>query len=96
MVKRYDAGLLNDYGGGNVEWWQDYIRAEVERCNDHYEADYAALAEENRRLRDASHKLAMYVLQSELYSKGKPDYVEAVDNVLAITQIARREAGRDE
>jgi hypothetical protein len=29
----YDAGLLNDFGGGNVEWWQDYIRAEIARAN---------------------------------------------------------------
>jgi hypothetical protein len=32
----YDAGLLNDWGGGNVDWWQDYIRSEVERCNDYW------------------------------------------------------------
>ena len=32
----YDSGLLNDYGRGNVQWWQDYIRAEVARCNDHW------------------------------------------------------------
>ena len=30
----YDAGLLNDFGGGNVEWWQDYLRAEIERANE--------------------------------------------------------------
>lgn len=30
----YDAGLLNDFGGGNVEWWQDYIRAEIGRANE--------------------------------------------------------------
>jgi hypothetical protein len=34
----YDAGLLNDWGGGNVEWWQDYIRAEIGRTNDHWRA----------------------------------------------------------
>jgi len=32
----YDSGYLNDYGGGNVGWWKDYIRAEVGRCNDHW------------------------------------------------------------
>jgi hypothetical protein len=53
MVKRYDAGLLSDYGGGNVEWWQDYLCAEIERCNDHWESDYTNLAEENRRLMEA-------------------------------------------
>lgn len=32
----YDPGLLNDYGGGNVGWWMDYIRHEVNRCNDYW------------------------------------------------------------
>ena len=32
----YDAGLLSDFGGGNVEWWQDYLRAELERANSHW------------------------------------------------------------
>lgn len=32
----YDPGLLNDYGGGNVEWWRDYIRCEINRCNEHW------------------------------------------------------------
>ena len=32
----YDSGLLNDYGSGNVEWWQDYIREEVARCNEYW------------------------------------------------------------
>jgi hypothetical protein len=29
----YDPGLLNDYGGGNVDWWMDYIRSEINSCN---------------------------------------------------------------
>lgn len=33
-VEDYDCGLINDYGGGDVEWWQDYIRAEIGRAND--------------------------------------------------------------
>ena len=33
---RYDAGLLSDHGGGDVEWWQDYIRAELDRAHDFY------------------------------------------------------------
>ena len=32
----YDPGLLNDYGGGNVSWWMDYIRSEIGRANDHW------------------------------------------------------------
>lgn len=46
----YDAGLLNDYGGGNVEWWWDYLRAEIGRANDHWRQQHEALAKE----RDAS------------------------------------------
>lgn len=32
----YDIGLISDYGGGNVEWWQDYLREEVARCNNYW------------------------------------------------------------
>ncbi|MCW1431353.1 Lar family restriction alleviation protein [Novosphingobium sp. JCM 18896] len=38
----YDAGLLNDYGGGDVNWWQDYIRAELGRAHDFYAAQFDA------------------------------------------------------
>jgi len=40
----YDAGLLNDFGGGNVEWWQDYIRAEIGRANNFWREQVSALA----------------------------------------------------
>jgi hypothetical protein len=40
-LEEYDAGLLNDYGGGNVEWWQDYIRAELGRAYEHYQSQIA-------------------------------------------------------
>jgi len=35
-VDDYDSGLINGHGGGNVQWWQDYIRSEVNRCNQHW------------------------------------------------------------
>ena len=40
----YDAGLLNDFGGGNVDWWQDYIRAELGRAHDFYESRIADIS----------------------------------------------------
>lgn len=54
----YDAGLLGDGGGGNVEWWQDYIRAELCRAHEFYAAQFAALtsvdrASEADKLREA-------------------------------------------
>lgn len=32
----YDPGAINDWGGGNVGWWQDYIRSEINRANDYW------------------------------------------------------------
>jgi len=43
QLEAYDAGILNDFGGGNVGWWQDYIRAELERAHDHYQQQVDAL-----------------------------------------------------
>jgi hypothetical protein len=37
VLAEYDAGSLNDYGGGNVEWWWDYIRYELGKAHDHYQ-----------------------------------------------------------
>lgn len=38
QLAAYDAGLLSDYGAGNVEWWHDYIRAELGRAHEFYQA----------------------------------------------------------
>ena len=38
QLETYDAGLLNDYGGGKVEWWQDYIRNELSRAHGFYQS----------------------------------------------------------
>jgi hypothetical protein len=38
MLEEYDAGLLSDFGGGNIEWWQDYIRAELGQAYEHYQS----------------------------------------------------------
>ena len=49
---RYDAGLLGDGGGGDVDWWQDYIRAELERAHEHYELQYEALSHSSETSND--------------------------------------------
>lgn len=41
-LEAYDAGLLSDYGGGNVDWWWDYLRAELGRAHDFYQSQLAA------------------------------------------------------
>lgn len=40
----YDEGLLADYGGGDVGWWQDYIRAALGRAHDFYQSQVTARA----------------------------------------------------
>lgn len=35
-MNEYDAGLLNDWGGGNVGWWHDYLRCELANANQHW------------------------------------------------------------
>lgn len=35
-IEPYDAGSLNDFGGGDVGWWHDYIRAELDRAYEFY------------------------------------------------------------
>lgn len=37
QLDRYDAGLLGDGGGGDVGWWQDYIRTELDRAHEFYQ-----------------------------------------------------------
>ena len=53
----YDAGILNDFGGGNVGWWHDYIRSLLNLAHEHYqdeidreENEIADLKAENERL----------------------------------------------
>lgn len=42
----YDARLLNDYGGGDVGWWQDYLRAELGRAEEFYRDQHDRLMAE--------------------------------------------------
>ena len=42
-TENYNPGLLNDWGGGNISWWQDYIRSEIDRANDYWRPQVDAL-----------------------------------------------------
>lgn len=44
-LEEYDAGCLNNYGGGNVDWWHDYIRAELARAYEFYLSQLEAAPE---------------------------------------------------
>lgn len=36
LIGVFDAGLLNDFGGGNVGWWHDYIRSLLGEADQFY------------------------------------------------------------
>jgi len=57
-VPTFDAGLLNDFGGGNVEWWHDYIRSLLSDAEEHYRQYIAAPAEPLGRAADGVEGLA--------------------------------------
>lgn len=42
-LDEYDAGLLASAGGGDVDWWQDYLRAELARAHDFYQSQMEGL-----------------------------------------------------
>jgi len=44
-ISDYDCGLMNDCGGGQVSWWHDYIRYEINRCNEHWREEINSIIE---------------------------------------------------
>lgn len=56
----YDTGLINDFGGGNVGWWQDYMRAEIGRANDHWRTAYLELWARVQELEEALDSIRQY------------------------------------
>ncbi len=71
-IRDYDTGLISDYGGGDVDWWQDYIRSEIGCANDYWRGIFDAQAEENKRMREALEYYAdrdnMAVIQHDIWS----------------------------
>jgi len=49
-MNQYDAGLLCDGGGGDVDWWQHYVRAELDRAHEFYCEQSGIAADEIERL----------------------------------------------
>lgn len=91
----YDAGLLGDGGGGSIEWWQDYIRAELARAHEHYEAQHLSLLAAMKAERDEqeSLKLAAYTCVGETLTKLELR-AEAAETALSRLKAEVREIGR--
>jgi len=62
-LERYEAGLLSDYGGGNVEWWHDYIRAELDHAHYYYQSQ---MSSSDDSAQDAETREGLLFLASEL------------------------------
>ena len=81
-LEEYDAGLLNDFGGGNVEWWQDYIRAELGRAYEHYQSQMAAPQPAQRKpLTDE--QITLFI--NGRGDEGDDDYVEPTGDGFGLT-----------
>ena len=57
-MDKYNAGALNDHGGGIVDWWHGYIHSELNRAHEFYsdaitsiEAELAAVTAEREKCR---------------------------------------------
>ena len=50
-IDAYDAGLLGGHAGCSVEWWQDYLRAELARSDDHWRTAIRAKMEGEMNLK---------------------------------------------
>jgi hypothetical protein len=86
----YDAGLLNDYGGGNVEWWQDYIRAELDRSHDYYASEIANLRATNTALIDAVARLTE--ARDAAFAAGLDAAAEVAEGLAPYTEAAIQKA----
>ena len=94
-MDEYDSGLLSDFGGGNVEWWQDYIRSEVGAANEfHMDQDNAKVMsdavdveQELIRLKDDLRAKAKAWDDLEALVAGNTCYVEIGNNSLSVERF---------
>lgn len=92
----YDMGLLNDFGGGDVDWWFDYLRAEIARANDYWRDIHLAAEAREAKLRARIAELEAALQRiADAPAWGAPDRWETTP--AEIRQFARAALkGRDE
>lgn len=94
----YDAGLLSDFGGGNVDWWHDQIRYQINCANTHGQQQFeAALSSETTSEVD---RLRAEVAWDKKYPKGtvhsKTGELELDRLVIAAADFLAKEGGSDQ
>ena len=70
-MNEYDAGILNDWGGGNVDWWHDYLRYEIANANVHWAEQVESLRAELAACREAlvDTKSALFAAEMRLAAR---------------------------
>lgn len=90
----YDAGLFSISGGGNVDWWLDYLRTELGRAREFYDDQYEQLRAAYARLQN-ERDAAVAEVAGELTA-----YVERLRGELAVMialadQYVQSDVGRE-
>lgn len=86
----YDAGLLNDFGGGDVNWWQDYLRAEIERANEFWREQVEQVLADG--VRGAYHPCTSILIEGLKRLEGGSDVLAEWDRARAKVDTASLEA----
>lgn len=91
----YDAGYLSNAGGGDVSWWQDYIRAELGRAHEHYQVQHESeLAALRAQLAEREEQLAEERRQHRKSLDDAHDEVEDLEIQSLTLMEARRSLRR--
>ena len=88
----YDAGILNDFGGGDIAWWQDYIRAELGRSHDFYQAEITRLRAALDERLVASVKPLVWEPCDELVAAAYLDAAQVLEDEIDLARIALPQA----
>jgi hypothetical protein len=61
----FNAGILNDYGGGNVGWWHDYIRSLLAMADEQFKDELGRYEDENAELQAENKKLRQGIIDDK-------------------------------
>ena len=64
-LEQFQAVSLNDHGGGDLNWWQDYIRSLLNSAHDFYH-DQVRDVVPAHRLNEREHKLLSALVKSHI------------------------------
>ncbi len=80
----FDAGILNNFGGGNIQWWHDYIRSLLDAANEQFldeigrcENEVEGFEAKNEKLKEALERIQNWRNAYPLDVFPKPDLKKA-------------------